>query len=115
MTAGDYFGELALLSREKRTATARARGYCDMSVLRRTDLDNLLNEYPEMEPALKAVRLLGGEGSKGDACTQASSGMCHHSHTSPAPPPRRSPKSASSSGRTASEPPTALPRWLASC
>lgn len=55
LRTGDYFGELALLSRERRTATVRAQGYCDLSILTRMSLDRLLDVYPEMEPAMKKV------------------------------------------------------------
>ena len=55
LKTGEYFGELALLSRERRTATVRAQGYCDLSILTRMSLDRLLDVYPEMEPAMKKV------------------------------------------------------------
>jgi len=52
LKTGDYFGELALLSRERRTATVRAQGYCDLSILTRMSLDRLLDLYVAQRPAL---------------------------------------------------------------
>ena len=46
----EFFGELALLTRMRRTATIQARTYCDLSVLSRYQLDRLLDKNPGTRP-----------------------------------------------------------------
>lgn len=55
LESGAYFGELALLSLERRTATVQASTYCDMKVLRSDDLQGLLGSRPELDRAMKKV------------------------------------------------------------
>jgi len=43
---GDYFGELALLFEEKRTASVRAVSYCDLFVLTKEHFQEILGKYP---------------------------------------------------------------------
>lgn len=43
---GDFFGELALVDGETRSATARAKTDCKISVLFKPDFDNLLEKHP---------------------------------------------------------------------
>ncbi|MBI2417499.1 MAG: cyclic nucleotide-binding domain-containing protein [Ignavibacteriales bacterium] len=43
---GDFFGELALVDGETRSATARAKSDCKISVLFKPDFDSLLEKYP---------------------------------------------------------------------
>ena len=38
LTAGDFFGEIALLTKARRTASCRAATFCEMWVLSRKDL-----------------------------------------------------------------------------
>jgi CRP-like cAMP-binding protein len=38
---GSFFGEIALLFESKRTASIRAKTYCDLFVLRKADLDKV--------------------------------------------------------------------------
>lgn len=52
---GEFFGELALLARMRRTATIQARAYCDLSVFAQFELDRLLDRYPEVEPTMREV------------------------------------------------------------
>jgi hypothetical protein len=47
LAEGSYFGEVALLYTERRTATVKALTYCHLFVLSKTDLDELLQLYPE--------------------------------------------------------------------
>lgn len=44
---GDFFGELALLFRQPRTATVRATNYCDLYTLDKDTFDRVLAHYPD--------------------------------------------------------------------
>jgi len=44
---GGFFGEIALLFESKRTASIKAKTYCDLFVLRKSDLDKTLKSFPE--------------------------------------------------------------------
>ncbi|MCK5736430.1 MAG: ion transporter [Spirochaetaceae bacterium] len=46
LTSGQFFGEIALLLSTPRTATVKARGYCDLYVLDKETFDNILQRYP---------------------------------------------------------------------
>ena len=50
-----FFGEMALLTDQPRTATVRAAMYCDMSVLHRRSVLALLKEYPVIARRIKKV------------------------------------------------------------
>jgi monovalent cation:H+ antiporter, CPA1 family len=52
LMAGDFFGEMALLHREPRTATVRAITPSSLYELRRADLDEVIEKYPDMQAAL---------------------------------------------------------------
>jgi voltage-gated potassium channel len=52
---GDYFGDLSLVLKEKRTASARALTYCEVFILTSTEFDRIRNEYPEFREVLKRV------------------------------------------------------------
>jgi voltage-gated potassium channel len=54
-TDGDYFGDLSLLLREKRTASVRATSFCDVFVLDRAEFEHIKSEYPEFREVLKRV------------------------------------------------------------
>ena len=43
---GGFFGEIALIFESKRTASIRAKTYCDLSVLRKADLDKVAKSFP---------------------------------------------------------------------
>lgn len=49
---GSYFGEVALLYTERRTASVRALKHCHLFVLNKEDLDELLHYYPEFAEQL---------------------------------------------------------------
>lgn len=55
LSAGDFFGELALLHEQPRTATVRATGYCDMYTLDRESFANTLTHYPDFAAHVAAV------------------------------------------------------------
>jgi hypothetical protein len=46
LTAGQFFGEIALLLSTPRTATVKARAYCDFYILDKDTFDNILQRYP---------------------------------------------------------------------
>lgn len=54
-SAGDFFGELALIDEEKRTASAIAQTECRLSVIFKPDLDEFINAYPK-----KGIKILQG-------------------------------------------------------
>ncbi len=52
MAPGDIFGEVALMTGQKRNATVRAKGYCEVFCLGQADLDQLLPAYPDVRDRL---------------------------------------------------------------
>ena len=53
--AGDFFGEMALLTGEPRTATCRAVTPCALYQLTRSDFDEVRQKHPSIQAALAAV------------------------------------------------------------
>jgi CRP-like cAMP-binding protein len=52
---GDFFGELALVDGEKRSASAIAKTDCQLSVIFKPDLDEFIEAYPR-----KGIKILQG-------------------------------------------------------
>lgn len=52
---GDFFGELALVDGEKRSASAVAKTACKVSVIFKPDLDEFIEKYPR-----KGIKILTG-------------------------------------------------------
>ena len=52
---GDFFGELALVDGEKRSASAIAKSSCKVSVIFKPDLDEFIEKYPR-----KGIKILTG-------------------------------------------------------
>lgn len=52
---GDFFGELALVDGEKRSASAIAKTECRVSVIFKPDLDEFIEKYPR-----KGIKILTG-------------------------------------------------------
>ena len=52
MIAGDFFGEMALLNKARRTATTRAITPCALYELRKRDFDAIRKRYPAIERTL---------------------------------------------------------------
>ena len=52
---GDYFGDLSLILKERRTASARALEYCEIFVLAGEDFEIIRKEYPEFKEVLKKM------------------------------------------------------------
>jgi monovalent cation:H+ antiporter, CPA1 family len=53
--SGDFFGEMALLSRRRRQADVVALGYCRVLVLSVSDFRRFLREYPEAEAEIDHI------------------------------------------------------------
>eukprot|EP00736_Rhodelphis_marinus_P001073 Rmarinus@m.29346 len=52
---GNYFGEISLLCDAKRSASVRAKTYCDLLVLNKWDFEAVVQSYPDMELKLQGV------------------------------------------------------------
>ena len=52
---GDFFGEMALLLSEPRTATVRAKTICDLFVLEQADFSRILRDHPQFAEAIKEI------------------------------------------------------------
>jgi len=52
---GDFFGEMALLHDERRTATCRAATPCSLYELRRSDFEKIRHKYPEIEKDIEKI------------------------------------------------------------
>jgi Cyclic nucleotide-binding domain/Ion transport protein len=55
LTDGQFFGELALLFSQPRTASVRAVDYCDLYTLDKDTFDQVLTRYPEFAAHIKEV------------------------------------------------------------
>lgn len=55
LAEGSPFGEAALLSGEKRTASIRAQSFCDVFKLSRVDFDVLRSKYPEFDQEVRRI------------------------------------------------------------
>ena len=51
--SGEFFGEVALLTRERRTANCKAVSYVELWSLSRDDLERLCGDSPEMEEKMQ--------------------------------------------------------------
>ena len=95
LTAGQFFGEIALLLSTPRTATVRAEEYCDLYVLDKQTFDNVLQRYPNFaknvaELAEARRRELGLEEEPEDSVGVVEEGAAEASGPVPAPPERLS-------------------------
>jgi hypothetical protein len=52
---GDYFGYMSLALNERRTATIKAVGFCDILILNKEDFNRIKTEFPEFNDVLKRV------------------------------------------------------------
>jgi len=55
LTNGEFFGELALLFSQPRTASIRAVDYCDLYTLDKDTFDRVLMQYPEFASHMREV------------------------------------------------------------
>jgi CRP-like cAMP-binding protein len=57
LEAGSYFGEICLLTDERRSATVKALTPCDLCTLKKRDFLELMEEYPDVESMFQSVAL----------------------------------------------------------
>ncbi|MDQ2694788.1 MAG: cyclic nucleotide-binding domain-containing protein [Pseudomonadota bacterium] len=50
--SGDFFGEIALLTRQPRSADVAAIGYCQLLGLSTRDFHQLLDDYPDLRETI---------------------------------------------------------------
>jgi len=55
LSDGDFFGELALLHRQRRSATVRALEYCDVYILDKEAFDRTLALYPDFAANIRRI------------------------------------------------------------
>ena len=55
LSAGDFFGEIALLSSRPRTAGVRALTYCDLYCLNKDTFDHVLERHPSFAAHIKEI------------------------------------------------------------
>ena len=55
LSTGQFFGEIALLLSSPRTATVRAKTYCDLYMLDKKTFDSILQNYPKFADELKQL------------------------------------------------------------
>ena len=55
LASGNFFGEIALLLSMPRTATIKAREYCDLYRLDKDTFDRVLSRYPEFAETIMAM------------------------------------------------------------
>jgi voltage-gated potassium channel len=52
---GDYFGHISLILRERRTASVKAKTYCEIFMLTNDDFKLIKNDYPEFTDVMKRL------------------------------------------------------------
>lgn len=55
LTSGQFFGEMALVLNQPRTASVRTVGYCDLYALDRPAFERILGRYPEIAAQIAAT------------------------------------------------------------
>ena len=55
LNPGDFFGEMGLVTGQRRQGDVHARGYCQLLVLREVDFKNLLRSDPEIQTQIATV------------------------------------------------------------
>ena len=55
LTSGQFFGEIALLLSTPRTATVKARDYCDLYILDKDTFSNILQRYPRFAKTVEEL------------------------------------------------------------
>jgi hypothetical protein len=55
LNEGQCFGEMALLGEERRRADATAKGYCDVGILTREQLDELMQKHPDLKNNVERI------------------------------------------------------------
>jgi CPA2 family monovalent cation:H+ antiporter-2 len=62
---GDFFGEMALLSGERRTADVTAIDYCLFLVLTKVDFDKFIASYPHLRQRINEIAARRAEENRG--------------------------------------------------
>lgn len=85
LSEGSHFGEICLLTDDRRVASVKARTICDLFSLSKQNFQQLLDEYPDMRPILEsiAVQRLKKIGKEPEAATSKEAG---HLTTTISPP-----------------------------
>jgi CPA2 family monovalent cation:H+ antiporter-2 len=55
LEAGSFFGEMALLTGERRTADVTAVDFCQLQTLSRRDFNQFMRRHPELRAAVSAL------------------------------------------------------------
>ena len=63
LEAGDFFGEIALISNQPRTASVRTIDYCDLYTIDRDTFQRILTHYPDFERHIQEVAQMRQERS----------------------------------------------------
>jgi len=76
LVPGDFFGEIALLTRRPRTADVVATRYCHLLVLEARDFQRLLRANPEVRATIERVaqERLADDGRRGEPAADAEAG-----------------------------------------
>lgn len=53
---GDFFGEYALVTSQKRSASVRTVTYCDLFILTRKDFKNVLSNFPDFAKKIDEIK-----------------------------------------------------------
>jgi voltage-gated potassium channel len=51
---GDFLGEMALVENKPRTATVKARSFCNLYKLERTTFEKIISDFPEIAAQIKS-------------------------------------------------------------
>ena len=54
---GSYFGEICLLTDDRRTATVRALTPCDLCTLKKKDFEEIIIEFPEVKKIFESLAI----------------------------------------------------------
>ena len=53
LSKGSYFGEIAIFMHSKRISYVQAKEFCVVSMLKKTDLDQIVMNFPEVSKQFK--------------------------------------------------------------
>jgi CPA2 family monovalent cation:H+ antiporter-2 len=55
LNAGEFFGEIALITDRERTATITALSPCKLLLLHKDDFESFMNEHPDLKDAVRVA------------------------------------------------------------
>lgn len=67
MSDGDFFGEMALLAKRRRSASVRAVDYCDLYMLDADTLDSLLEQHKHVRERITQIALARSAGGSAES------------------------------------------------